>query len=93
MPNAVMHIRYRDTLRGIYHQAHGYAEYNVLLYKRYRPLGMPQLSWKAGVSACGRLLKKSVQIRSKGALAAWLWQFGWRMGRLQGSIKHRIWAL
>lgn len=93
VPDAVVHVRYRDTLGGIYRQARGYAEYNVLLYKRYRPLGMPQLSWKTGVKAWVRLFRRLLRIRSKASLARWVWQFGWCMGRLQGSFKHRVLAL
>jgi len=90
--DAVMHVRYRDTLKGIYRQAIGYAEYNVLLYKRYRPLGMPKLQSRAVVDAWLNLLKRFYQIRSKAALASWLWNFGWRFGRLKGCIKHHVMA-
>lgn len=93
VPNAVVHYRFRNTLSGVYRQARGYAEYNVLLYKRYRPLGMPELSWKTGVKAWVRLLRRLSRIRSKEGLARWVWQSGWCMGRLQGSIKHRVFAL
>ncbi len=97
VPDAVIHVRYRKTFRGIYKQARGYAEYNVLLYKRYRPLGMPALSWKRGarrwVRRWIRLLKRLPCLRSKGDLANWVWQIGWQVGRLQGSIKHRVLAL
>jgi GT2 family glycosyltransferase len=93
VPDALVHLRYRNTLGGIYRQARGYAEYNVLIYKKYRPLGMPQLSWKRGVKAWLRLLRKLWRIRSRRSLAKWVWQFGWCMGRLQGSIKYRIFAL
>lgn len=93
VPDAVVHVRYRDTLGGIYRQARGYAEYNVLLYKKYRPLGMPQISWETGVRAWVRLLQRPPRICSKESLARWMWQFGWCMGRLRGSIKHRVFAL
>lgn len=92
VPDAVMHVRYRDTFRGIYRQAIGYAEYNVLLYKRYRLLGMPKLRSKAVVDAWLMLLKRLCKIRSKADLASWVWQFGWRVGRLRGCIKHRVMA-
>jgi glycosyltransferase involved in cell wall biosynthesis len=93
VPDAVVHYRYRDTLGGIYRQARGYAEYNVLLYKKYRPLGMPQISRKSGVQAWVRLMRSVARIRSKERLARWVWQFAWCMGRLQGSVKYRVFAL
>jgi glycosyltransferase involved in cell wall biosynthesis len=93
VPDAVLHVRYRDTLWGIYRQAQGYAVYNVLLYKRYRPLGMPELSWKQGVRAWLDLLQSLRHVRGKEGFARWLWNFGWRIGRVQGCIKHRVLAL
>lgn len=35
VPEAVVHIRTRHTLPGIFRQARNWAEYNVLMYKRY----------------------------------------------------------
>lgn len=93
VPDAITHVRYRNTFKGIYRQIRGYAEYNVILYKRYRALGMPQLAWQSGMKAWGRLLLGLLWIRDTGDLARWIWGFGWQLGRLQGSIKHRIWAL
>jgi glycosyltransferase involved in cell wall biosynthesis len=93
VPDAVVHVRYRDTLRGTYRQARGLGESNVVLYKKYRPYGMPRLSWKEGTVAWWRLFRQMLWIRNKESLARWLWAFGWRMGRLQGSLKHRVLAL
>jgi glycosyltransferase involved in cell wall biosynthesis len=93
VPDAVLHYRFRDTLRSIYRQGHSYGESNVLLYKKYRPLGMPELSWKAGVSAWMRLLKRFPAVLSEENRALWVRAFGWRMGRLRGCIKYRVLAL
>lgn len=92
VPDAVTHMRYRDAFGGIYRQARGWAEYNVLLYKRYRPLGMPKrlFSWRSYLRGWYHLLRQLLRIRGKGDIAAWLWKVGWRMGRLRGCIKHRI---
>ena len=49
VPDAVIHIRFRDSIKGIYQQALGYGEYNVKIYRRYRSLGMPKLSCKQGI--------------------------------------------
>jgi len=93
VPDAVLYVRYRNTLRGLYRQARGYGVNNVLLYKRYRPLGMPPLSRKDAVAAWIKLLRTLPRIRSQANLARWIWQFAWRVGRLQGSIKYRVFAL
>ncbi len=91
-PEALVHIRYRHTLGGIFRQAAGYAEYNVLLYKRYRARGMPELSWKSALPEWLYVLRLVPGLRSRRDVARWLWQLGWRIGRLRGSLKHRVLA-
>lgn len=92
--DALVHYRLRDTLEGLYHQARFWGEHNVLLYKKYRALGMPQLSWKASVKAWMLLLKNFPQVFfHKGNRAKWVWDFAWRIGRLQGCIKYQVLAL
>ena len=93
VPDAVLHVRYRHSLKGIYRQASGYAEYNVRLYKRYRALGMPPVDWRSSLPIWRYLLKQAFRIRSKSEWASWLWQMGYRVGRLQGSLRHRVLAL
>lgn len=88
-PDAVVHVRYRHTLRGIFKQAHHYAECNVRLYKKYRPAGMPALSWRDELNAWGPVLKHALRVRDRGGLAALVWQLAWRLGRLYGYVKYR----
>ncbi len=90
--NAVIHIRYRPTLAGMYHQARMWGKQNVLVYKKYRPLGMPKLSWKEGAKAWWDLLRRLPYIRGKDAFRRWLRQLAWRIGRLQGCIEYRVLA-
>lgn len=95
VPDAVVHYRFRDTLGSIYRQSRNYAESNILLYKKYRSLGLPKLSWKDSVSSWKRFLKRFPQeVLSKEYPAGrWVWNLAWRLGRLQGCIKYRVWAL
>ena len=90
MPEAVVHYRLRHMLEGVYHQGRLWGEYNVLLYKKYRPLGMPKLSWMAGVKDWVRLLRSFPQFLSKKDRVKWVWKFAWIFGRLQGSLKYRV---
>jgi len=92
VPEAVVHYRYRDTFGGIYRQAFDYAEYNVILYKRYRSLGMSELPRRIGIKKWSALFKGLLRVRDKVSYGRWLWMFGWQMGRLKGSIKYRIYA-
>ncbi len=93
VPDAVVHYRLRDTITGLYDQARLWGEYNVLLYKKYRPLGMPKLSGKKGVNAWVRLLISLPQVLSKEDRAKWVHSFAWRLGRLQACIKYQVLAL
>lgn len=97
VPEAVIHVRFRNNLKGIFRQANQWGEYNVKIYKRYLPLGMPRLSWKQGVLSWKNLIKTFIRsiptIRDKGDVANWIWKFGWQLGRLKGSIKYRVFAL
>jgi glycosyltransferase involved in cell wall biosynthesis len=92
-PEAVMHIRYRAALTSLFRQARNYAEYNVALYKRYRPRGMPPITMRTSLKAWVTLLRRLPYIRDKAALSLWVWGFAQRLGRLQGSIKYRVMAL
>ena len=94
VPEAVMYIRFRSSFSTIYRQARNYAEYNVLLYKRYQPFGMPKLSLTEGVRQWAPLFRprRLLKLRHKAQSARWVWQLGWRVGRVRGSIKHRILA-
>lgn len=91
--NAVVHVRHRDRVRALLRQARMYAEYDVELYKRYRPLGMPRLSVKTGVRAWIDLAIHVTDVLRRETRARYLWELGWRTGRLFGSIRHRVWAL
>jgi glycosyltransferase involved in cell wall biosynthesis len=93
VPDAIVHIRHRETLRGVFVQARNWAEYNVLLYKKYRSLGMPALSWKANVKPWIRTIKLLPHIGDRVGRARFTRQLGWRLGRVQGSIKYRVLAL
>ncbi len=94
VPEAVIHHRFRHTTGSLYRQARLWGNYNVLLYKKYRPLGMPKLSWQASLKSwLYLLLKHFPQDLSREELNKWLWQLGWRVGRLQGCIRYRVLAL
>jgi GT2 family glycosyltransferase len=93
VPAAVMHVRFRGNLRTLYRQARNYAEYNVLLYKRYRDKGMPPISLKMTLKSWWRMLSRLAKVRDKGSFGLWVWLFAQRIGRIQGSIKYRVLAL
>jgi len=92
VPEALAHIRYRDTARGIYRQAKSYGEYNVLLYRRYRGRGMPPVDWRRGLRGWLTLAMGILFLYRPQARLTWMRRLGWQVGRLQGSLKHRVFA-
>lgn len=92
-PEVLVHYRFRESLSGMFRQARLWGEYNVLLYKRYRAVGMPGLSWQVGLTEWLSLLRQMRRIRNKTSYARWLWRLGWRLGRLYGSLKYQTFAL
>jgi glycosyltransferase involved in cell wall biosynthesis len=92
---AEIHYRLRDQLSGIYRQASFYAEHQVFVLKKFGPYGLvrPRFSWRAflrgpqGWGALARHLPRALRRRQD--TGAWLWNFGWRVGLLKGSFKHR----
>lgn len=95
--DAVIHVRLKSTLKGIFRQAYNWGQYNVKIYRKYLPHGMPKLSWRQGILSWKALLRGFIRsipkIRDKGDVAKWVWEFGWRLGRLKGSIKYGVFAL
>lgn len=90
VPDAVVHYRYPKELGDIYRKACLDGEYEILLFKKYRLLGMPKVTLQADSSRLKRLVMSLPQIRHKEKRNTWLWEFGYSIGRLQGRIKYRI---
>jgi GT2 family glycosyltransferase len=97
VPDAVLHVRCRSTLAKMWKQAMVWGEYNVLIYKRYLPFGMPRLTLREMTDGWASLFQYAwrhrYSLREKGPLAGLLWHLGWRVGRVRGSVKHRVFAL
>ena len=94
--DAVVHIRYRSSLEGSFRQTLLYGQYNVLIYKRYRSRGMPRLPLLPGLAKWLLLALRSPQLLSSSKRHRWIWQAGWRLGRLKGCLRYRtlgLWVL
>ena len=90
---AVVHIRYRQSLDGIFRQTLAYGEQNVAIYRAYRDRGMPRLGWTAGLVRWAKLLLTSPLLLLPGRRGGWVHQLAWRLGRLRGCLKYRVAAL
>jgi glycosyltransferase involved in cell wall biosynthesis len=88
-PGAVLHYRFRDTLRGIWGQAVNYGVSQPLLYRLYAADGMPRRSVPAAARDWWRLLLRARHLRSRSDTGAWLYLVGILAGRVRGSVRHR----
>jgi glycosyltransferase involved in cell wall biosynthesis len=91
--DAVLHMRFRNTLTGTWKQAFLWGRYNVLLYKKYRPYGMPLLDWKKGLKIWVDLLRQLPRLRTRTGLERWLREVMWRLGRIDGCLRYNVLAL
>ena len=92
VPDAAVYIRHRHDLGGVFRQGMSYGKHNVMIYAKYRPLGMPRLGILPGVLRWGKLLATSPRLLTRAGRAPWLWQLGWRVGRLWGCVAYRVLA-
>ena len=92
VPDAVMYCRFPATLPAIYRQAYNWAQYNVLLYKRWNQTHWRDWSlWQSYLCTGVDLIKVSPRYhRSWEGRAVLLARFGRQMGLLKGSLVYRI---
>jgi glycosyltransferase involved in cell wall biosynthesis len=89
--DAMVHIRCRPDAGASFRQVRLWAEYNVLLYKRYRPQGANELyRWKNHIKNWLEILRNFPQVRTNQQKIAWFTRLGWQVGILKGSIKHMV---
>lgn len=93
VPDALTHIRLKDSFKGIFYQARNWAEYNVKLYKKYMILTGTTLPhpWKTYLREWRSILRQLVVgPKAKKDLARLVQRLGWQIGLLKGSLKHRV---
>lgn len=91
VPDAVLHIRCKPDTGARFHQVRQWAQYNVLLAKRYRQQAVGAFhSWREYLEYLKnwiRLIDALPNIRTDLSWNRWMWYLGWQVGVLQGSIK------
>jgi glycosyltransferase involved in cell wall biosynthesis len=92
VPDAIVYYRRRDTLRAEFRQNVTYGEYTVRLYKKYLAKGLPKKNLKEGLLSWVKLMRQWRLLTSDSTRARWVRQFGHAVGRLKGSMKHRVLA-
>jgi glycosyltransferase involved in cell wall biosynthesis len=90
VPDAVYRVRHRGTLRDLFRQSLAGASCAPLLYKRYRTAGMQRRAVAEVFRSWARLVIKLTKARTKAELAPLVVQLGRELGRLRGSLRHRV---
>jgi len=88
-PAAVVHYRYRPTLRSTYRQARSYGRVRPVLAERLRREGRPAPRRGAGLRNWGWLVRHLPLVAGHAGRAKWLWVAGQRVGNLEGSLRVR----
>jgi len=90
VPDALYRIRYRDRLPDLFRQGLAGSSCAPLLYKRYRSAGMQRRTVAAMLRSWARLAVDLSKARTRAELAPLAVRLGRELGRLSGSIRHRV---
>ena len=90
LPEAVVHYRYRDSVRDLWRQGYSYGSHRPIIARLLRdtgkPIPAPLSGWKSWVSLITRL----PSLRSRSGRATWVWIAANRVGQVVGSARNRI---
>jgi glycosyltransferase involved in cell wall biosynthesis len=88
VPNAVIHYRYRGTLREIFAQARSWGMDEVALYTRWRDRGVEKIPLRRSLQRWQFVIHLR-RLRHTAGRAWWATELGNHLGRIQGSLKYR----
>jgi glycosyltransferase involved in cell wall biosynthesis len=91
IPDAVLHIRLRHSVREIMVQASQYAEYEVYVFKKYGKTSMREWwRWRQYAERWRPLLTHMPELlRTPEGRTMFAWHLGRQMGLLKGSLRFR----
>jgi glycosyltransferase involved in cell wall biosynthesis len=82
VPDAIMHVRFRDSVTGVFSQAWAWAESGAHVQRRYSPERAPASFTRTAYDLGRHLAWKLIRVRSKADIAQWIWLAGWCGGLL-----------
>ena len=80
--DAVMHVRFRETVRGVFAQAWAWAESGAHVHRRYVPDAPTQSFGRMTYDLGRHLVWKLSRVRARDDVAQWIWLAGWCGGLL-----------
>ena len=90
-PESLVHYRHRTTIRAVFLQSYQWGRGHAHLYSQFRVHGMPRSDVGSALIAWGRLIVMALpSARSYRSRGIWARRAGYRLGRLAGSVKHRV---
>lgn len=91
VPDGVLFVRNRQTLIGNYRQSRNYAEYNVVLFKKYRSVAKerPDL-WKLYMSEWLKLVRAAPAAFFQRNKYRFAWDLGRQIGRMKACLRLRV---
>jgi glycosyltransferase involved in cell wall biosynthesis len=92
VPDAVVHYRYRQTLRGIFTQARNWSREERLMRRRYEPRGMPPGSRHPIIRGLWGLMKHARRLPHPAGRAFWFKRLGHVIGGTEGRLRRRPWV-
>ncbi|WP_345694228.1 glycosyltransferase [Fodinibius salicampi] len=91
-PKALVHVRTRESTMDLFRQGLNWGEYNALLYKKFKPYGIPNVSYLRGIKLWVKLLRRIFFLWKKWQRDTFIKGLGYRIGMLKGSIRFRVFA-
>lgn len=86
VPEAMIHFRFRDTIKGMYKRWYGLAENDVLVAYIH---GF-SFSWQDWLNNFLMLVARLlIKVRSRVSFARWMMDLGWFLGKISGWWKYR----
>jgi glycosyltransferase involved in cell wall biosynthesis len=89
-PDAVVHYRYRDTMRGVARQAYASGFDAAHLYRDYRERGMRHPTFWGAVRVWLWLVARSPYLVTRARRGIWMRRAGEAWGRIVGSARFRV---
>lgn len=91
VPDAVVHYRVRNNLRGAVRQAFHYGASDPALYFKFRQSGMGRRTLGSVIRSNVWLVLRSYWlVVDRERRGKWLWSAAHQAGRIKGSITHRV---
>lgn len=87
--DAVVHYRFRPTLRGLAAQYYKYGKGNAWLFARHASAGMPSSGLGVGLRRWWVVLRGVGYLRSSSYRGRWVRLVALSAGRIVGSVRHR----